>query len=1116
MKKRLLRIVIMTSYYSLLIIAIQALSLNLLIAHPNHGQSIERVSDVYLSLDIENVKLKEVFKVLEERTNFRFSYDKNHFDNDLRISISGEAKSLEEVLLQISKEATLHFRQINNSIEVRRILTLSEQEEPVEIVIEQVNVQGRITDESGQPLPGASIIVKGTTDGTTTDVEGNYRINCSDNAVLSISFVGYETQDISVNGRSVINFQMSLDDSQLDEVVVIGYGTSKMSDLTGSVSKLNHDDIEVGSQTNVEQQLNGRFSGVNVVSSGGQPGAGTSIRIRGTSSILGNTQPLFVIDGIPQGSNISANINPNDIESIQVLKDASATAIYGSRGANGVIIITTKGSKRGKPVISVNSYVGQNSISKKVDLLDAVGLAQVHQMAIDQGYGQLYDPSTITEPGTDWQDEMFRKAFVQNYQVSVAGSNDNVQYRFSGNYSNQEGIVIGSDFERYSFRANIVSNITDKLEIGGNIYSAKTKSNNSGGARSAIMRANPIYPVKDDQGEYTLYVDPTNRIGNPVATALLETHENNEYSTQINLFAGYDILNDLRFETRLGTIATQDKTNNFAPLQTAGGFNSNISSGVNTSSYYYWVSNNTLTYDKSLANNSNLNIMAGFIAESNRTESVNASSSDYITGKQEYHSLESGLVQSASSQLTESQLASFIGRINYIHNDKYLVTVNARYDGSSKFGSKNKWAFFPSGALAWRISNEDFMKEINFISNLKLRTSYGVTGEQGIAPYQTLPGMNNVGALFAGSTLVMGFYPSSLGNANLKWESTAQANIGIDAGFLNDRISFTFDAYKKTTTDLLYRVALPSTTGYTNYFANVGSIENKGIEFSLNTVNTRGPVQWNTNFNISANRNKVLDLGNRADGSNIDRIEAPSGGVGAPEGGSTPNPSGLIEGEAIGGIYGWVYEGTYKTATEISNGPEPNKVPGDARYKDLNEDGMIDANDRQVISKAYPDFYGGLTNTFSFKGFDLSVFLQFKVGHELFSSNHFRWSEFTGVYNNQPWALDAWSESNTESDIPRATWNYRANGISTFHVFDASFLRAKNITLGYQLPLRKIAPNIQSFRLYVSVDNAFTITDYLGFDPDASSTGGNAIASSIDDTIYPLPKSYILGLNIKF
>lgn len=1117
MKNQLLKLIKMASKGLFYGVMLQCFLFSFLKAEEGNAQGAN-LDDSYIQVERSQFTVQELLEEVENSTDFHFVYTRDLVDNEnFTLDKSGKL-SVYDVLIEISKKKSLKFKQVNNTIYLG--LKNNQIEKAIKnsnLKIQTRNITGKVTSiEETEGLPGVNVVEKGTNNGTVTNINGEYSLEVSAGATLVFSSVGYVSQEVSIGNRSVIDISLTEDVQQLEELVVVGYGTSKIGDITGSISTLKKEDIETGNVNNVEQQMNGRFAGVNVVASSGEPGSGAAIRIRGTNSILGNTQPLFVIDGIPQGTSISNNINPNDIESIQVLKDASATAIYGSRGANGVILITTKEGRGAKPTVRFNSYVGMNQLDKKIDLLNAEELAQLHQMAIDQGYLQQYDPNSVNGPGTDWQDEVFRDAATHNHQLSVSGSSDNIQYRFSGNYLSEDGIILNTDFERYSFRSFIESEITDKFTLGGNIYFAKTQRNRDGGAMNQVLTATPLYDIKDENGEYNIYVDPTNRLANPVASAKLKIRENNDYSTQLNIFGSYDITESLRADLRFGTVSTQSKNNSFAPINTAEGFNNDIASGVTTISRFNWISNNTLTYSKSFNQDHILSAMVGFIAESYSTENAGANANGYITDNQEYHSLQSATVQSTNSSLFENQLASFISRVNYNFKDKYLFTFNARYDGSSNFGKENKWAFFPSGALGWKLSNEPFMQNVDFINNLKLRASYGATGEQGIASYQTLPSLSSVGSLFADNTVVIGFYPSDLGNPNLRWEVTRQANLGIDAGLWGGKLNLNFDVYYKKTTDLLYRVALPTTTGFSSVFDNVGSMENKGIELSVNSQNTTGEFDWNTNFNFSLNRNKILDLGNRVDGSNIELIPSPAGGVGRPEGGSTVSPSGLIEGEPIGGVYGWVFDGTYKSVEEVSSGPEPDKVPGDAKYRDLNDDGMIDGDDRRIISNPIPDFIGGLTNNFSYKGFSLNVFLQFKVGHELFSNNHFSWSNFTGIRNTQSWALDAWSPSNPDSNIPRANFNYRDNGISSFHVFDASFLRAQNITLGYNLPVDRMAWNIQSFRVYFSVDNAFTLTSYPEYNPDVSATGNNAITRAIDDAIYPLSKSFILGVDVQF
>lgn len=983
-------------------------------------------------------------------------------------------------------------------------------------IVSQVNQQktvtGTVRDVNGQPVPGASIVVKGTTTGTITDMDGSFVLaGLSENTVLQFTFVGMETQEVIVGNNTIINITMQEATIGLDEVVAIGYGTVKKSDLTGSVVSVKAEDLQVGSTNTLDKQLSGRVAGVQVTQISGQPGASTTIRIRGTNSILGNNEPLYVIDGIPYGNSINADINPNDFESIEILKDASSTAIYGSRGANGVILITSKSGSKGEPKVDFESYYALSSITKKLDLLNAEEVAEVHRKAIANGVTQAYDPASIHGPGTDWQDEIYRTAASKNFKLSVSGGSKELSYRFSGNYLDEEGIVLNSGYQRYGFRTNIHSTINDKLKLGMNLYFSKSERNPASNFKD-IVASNPIYPVKDEFGNYTIYTNALGQYGNPVATNLESLRENNRNTMLSSIFGEYKIIKGLVARSNYGVNIFDDRNNSFAPRTIITGVANNSVANINNQNRYYWVTSNTLTYDKTINENNNLQGMVGFTAEKTRIESAGISANDFVTDYQLYHSVQSGENQSATSSLSESQLSSFLGRLNYNLKDKYLLTFSGRYDGSSKFGSENRWAFFPSGALAWKISNEEFMSGVtSAISDLKLRISAGTSGEQAIGSYQTLSSLTASGAVVGGDEYRIGFIPNRLPNQSLKWEKTTQYDVGIDARLFNSRAIFTADLYYKKTTDLLYHKAIPASTGYNGILSNIGAIENKGMDFSITTYNATGKFKWTSDFNISFNRNKILDLGEHPDGTKIERILSPAG---SRDIGYLPDINALIVGQPIGGAYGYVYDGTYKSVDEINNSFEPGKLPGDVRLKDLNGDEIINAEDRKVISNPNPKFMGGFNNSFEHANFDLNIFLQFVVGNELYNMDKFEGSYLEGIRNNFGWARDAWTPENSNSNIPRAGWDNRVNGVNTFFVEDASYLRVKNITLGYRVPLK--AGKVQSLRFYCSADNLWTVTNYSGYNPDVSSGGTSAIISGFDEAQYPLARTILFGLKINF
>ncbi len=974
-------------------------------------------------------------------------------------------------------------------------------------------VSGIVTDNNGNILPGVSVVVKGTTQGTVTDIDGTYTMkDLSANTVLVFSFIGMQSKEIQVIDQSTINIALTTADIDLDEVVVIGYGTIKKSDLTGAVSSIKSEDLEYGASNSLSNKIGGKIPGLYSVQTNGKPGSASTIRIRGTNSIIGNNEPLFVIDGIPFATSMGNDINPDDIASVEVLKDASSTAIYGTRGANGVILITTKQGKKGEATVKFNSYYGFADLSKKIDVLNAEEIAEVHRRATENGYTRLFDPDTISGAGTDWQDELYRRATLQNYQLSVSGGSDNTNYYISANYMDEEGIALNSGSQRYSLRTNVDTKVSDRLNITTNIGVSRRAIYGDTHIRDALV-SNPIYPLIDNEsGTYTVYAHPRGLSGNAVGSALLNIRENNMDKIVSNITGAYEIFEGLTARVNFGAIITDIKSNVFSSAGTYQGIG-DINASINSINNVFWNNNNTLTYVKEFANQHSLNAMVGFTLEKSRHEMVNAGSSAFLTGFQEYHALQAGTYRNNSSALYENQLASFISRLNYNIQDKYLFTLSGRYDGSSRFNPENRWALFPSAAFAWRLSNEDFLKDNSTINNLKLRLSAGLSGEQGIGNYQTLSSLTTTSSLYAGDTYRIGYVTNRLGNNNLQWEKTQQYDFGIDLGLWNNRVSLIADVYYKKTTDLLYQKALPLTTGFSSVLSNIGSMENKGIELNLITNNLSGEFKWQTNFNIAANRNKILDLGVDADGSDITRIISPEGSVGKRV--YLSDLTALIEGEPIGGAFGYVYDGTYKTEEEIEAGLEPRKEPGDAKFLDLNGDGELDPEDRQMISNPNPDFMGGLINEFSYKGFDLRVFLQFVYGNEIFSYTKFDLAYIEGNYNSGQWAMDSWSPDNPDSDIPRAAWSVRDKGINTFFVEDGSYLRFKNITLGYNLPVQKW--NIRKMRLYVSMDNLLTFTKYSGYNPDVSAFGTNTISSGFDNpNVYPLAKTVLFGLDINF
>ena len=1005
-------------------------------------------------------------------------------------------------------------------------------------------ITGKITSEAGEALPGVSVVVKGTTTGTVSDVNGMYSITVPDVAeILVFSYVGYIPEEVEIGNKTTINIMLSEDIKSLGEVVVIGYGTQKKSDLTGSVSSVKSEELKAVPATSLDQALQGRAAGVQVTQLSGKPGAETSIRIRGTSSILAGNEPLYVIDGMlvsSDGGDMStgvnlgprigalASINPSDIESIEILKDASATAIYGSRGTNGVVLITTKRGRAGKANISFESYYGIQQISNKVEVLNAEQFGNlVNEANINANETPKYVNPKNLGAGTDWQEELFRTAPIANYQLSASGGDAKTRYAISGGYFTQEGIILSSDFKRYSFRANLDRDLSKRLTIGTSLSLAHISSTgiltNAGtivpGVVTSALLFYPTNKVYDPNGPggYTYENDEFGRaLGNPVA----EAKEFNSFGTTSrvlgNVYANYEIIEGLEFKTSLGVDGFASKERAFGPnfLRRTKASKGEVSIGAIQG--LTWLNENTLTFNKTINEKHNINAVVGYTLQEFKNESLLAYSFDFLDNRTGYHNIGAGVnPQKPANSESQWNMVSYLGRVNYGLNDKYLFTVTGRVDGSSKFAKGNKYGFFPSGAVAWKVSNEEFMKDINFFSDLKLRASYGVLGNQAIPPYSSLPAVGSIGeGVFNGSDVYTGKEPLLYANEDLKWESTRQLDLGLDASFFNHRISVTADYYHKKTYDLLLDTPIPNTSGFSSTVLNVGNVENKGFDLDIRTVNTKGKLQWNSSINFSINRNKITNLN-----SDEDIPVSMGGGI-------------LRVGQPIGTFYGYIFDGIFQTDEEASNSPvlkgqeatapyaPSHAKAGDRKYRDISGDGVIDEQDRTVIGSVQADFTWGFNNTLSYKGLELSFFIQGSQGNELANFNLFDLQNFNGQNNVMAEAaLNRWTPANPSNKYPRAlaSGNLDQGIFSSNIVEDASYVRLKNITLGYNLPssfLENI--KVSSLRIYVSGTNLVTLTKYSGYDPEANTYGQNSTLIGVDNGGYPMSKTYLVGLNIGF
>lgn len=969
-----------------------------------------------------------------------------------------------------------------------------------------------VATEDGTPIPGANIVVKGTSNGTSTDFDGNYSIDiASGNSVLVFSYLGFITQEIDAGDKAVIDVSLKQDVSALEEVVVIGYGTLKKSDITGSVSSVKSEELAAFPVLNAEQALQGRAAGVAVQSNnGGEPGAPIAVNIRGNTSIGASSAALVVVDGF-----VGASLpQPTDIESIEILKDASATAIYGSRGSNGVILVTTKKGREGKMVIELNSSYASQDVTQRIGLLSASQFAS-YRRNINPAYAQ--GPAN-----TDWQDLIYRTGNVSNHQLSFSGGSEKINYYVSGNYFDQKGVVINSGFERFSFLSNIDVQATDRLKLGFNTYanrgtkegvSTQANSGGSGGGDviSLAYRFAPDQPIQNPDGTNT-----QNPVGdafdNPFAVATESVDDTKTDDYRANFYADYEFIEGLSFKTTFGFDSRNRTRGRFQPstlIGTAGG-QGGIAS-LESLKETNILSENYLTYTKEIGK-SNITALLGFSYQKNRSERFRAESQNLVSNSLSYFNLGAGAnVQTPTSSLTEQVIISQYGRLNYEYDSRYLLTFTARRDGASNFAENNKYSFFPSGAIGWNISNEAFLKDNEVLSNLKLRASYGVTGNPSIIPYQSLASFESIYAA-VGTEQVGAIVPRQLANPDLKWESSYQTNFGIDLGFINNRVNLTLDYYNIDTKDLILGdSSAPEYFGLANLTAlrNVGEINNKGFEVTLNTKNViTDNFSWSTDLNWSQNRNEVITL---IEGQDIFLDSAPGSFL-------QDQTHVLREGEPVGVFYGYEYQGVNQGGDFPAGlGGYSGSEAGDELFTDVDGNGTITGDDRKIIGDPNPDWTAGMNNNFRYKGFDLNVFFQASVGGDIFSYTFLELA--SGESNATKEVLNAWTPSNSGSNVPSA--KVREKRINSRFVYDGSYVRLKNLALGYNLPDDTVQRfGMQGIRLGLSAQNLLTFTDFPGTDPEASyQSSGNQesnVNKGFDYGSYPNIRSLTLSVNLKF
>lgn len=1023
-----------------------------------------------------------------------------------------------------------------------------------------ITVSGTVVDELGEPLIGATVQQKGTSHGTSTDVDGNYSLSISPKGTITVSYVGYNTQTIDVNGRSVINVTMQENSAVLDEVVVVGYGQMKRSDLTGSVVSVGEDAVKKSISTSIDQVLQGRAAGVQIQANSGTPGASTSIRIRGINSLNATNQPIFVIDGVvidsatdDESSNPLASINPSDIVSMDVLKDASATAIYGSRASNGVIMITTKRGKAGEATVTYDVYLGWQEMPKKYDMLNLREYAEHHNFRADylssvDKNNAFVRPELLGE-GTDWQDELFRRAFMMNHNISITGGNERTTWAFSGGYLDQDGIALGSGFKRYTLRSNLETQIKSWLR-GGINFSFTDSKQQVGTDNNTIISAliqQPTVAVTAPDGSFD-GPDDVWMPDNPVGLASIITNKNKKMNFRFNAFLEATLYKGLTLRTELSGDYNLNKYYFYEPDYQFGiKTQDQRTSRWTKTDTKYWSWRNILTYNNTFARKHNVNVMLGQEMSKSYWENQVGATTGFLSNSTP--DLSAGDISKSTStgSRNNNSIASFFGRAFYSFDERYLLTATIRRDGSSKFAKGHKWGWFPAVALAWRVSQENFLRDVDVINSLKLRAGWGKTGNQNVTDYAYM-------ALLANKTTPwgVGVLTGNTANPDLTWETTSSYNIGLDLGVLQNRIEFVADVYYKKTDNLLLQLPLPSFLGSggqgaaNNPWGNVGSIENKGIELTLNTTNivTRD-FQWTSNLVFSLNRNKVksLDTAN----SSIEKSYQPSS--------TNYIVTKTVVGEPIGQFWGYKVIGRFDKPEDFyyhdAAGnlqqvaiPSGNTISqsstwiGDYIYEDVNGDGVIDSSDCTFIGNPEPKFTWGFGNTFTWKGIDINIFFSGSYGNDALNltrmriedprqnSNILRSSlnyakvdlidpnlpadDFRNLYVTNPGAT-------TMPALQRTDANANYTRVSDLLVEDASYIRLQNISIGYTFPrnwMRKIY--LQNLRVYFSAQNVHTWTKYKGLDPEVGAMYGDALMTGVDYGRYPSPRIYTFGLNVSF
>lgn len=1049
-----------------------------------------------LSFESKNVTIESVFKKIESLSEFKFAYNSTKLDVEKIISLKVENQTINAILDKILGAADLQYKIVDRYI----IITDENGNNPNSFANQQSlkRISGKVTDTNGNFLPGVSVVVKGTTNGTITDANGNYFLsNVPENATLLFSFVGMKGQEVSAGNKTSINVVLEEETFGIEEVVAVGYGTMKKSDVTGSLSVVTSKEFESRSNSHLGDALEGKIAGVQISKPSGQPQSGYNIRIRGISTITAGSEPLYIVDGVPTSS--INEIEPTDIESISILKDASSAAIYGASGSNGVVLITTKRGSNQVTKVNVNAYYGVANVWQKQDVLNA---AQYKDLMTEMGKTTDW---SLYKYDNNWQDQVFRSAKTTNAQLGITGGNEKTSFYLSGSYLNQEGVVITNSLEKMNFRVNLDHKISEVLKVGTSISYNKWNdiSVSEGGKWStanAILTGSPVTDVYNEDGTFT--INPfISDLENPVALLLQDEHIYKKSRFNGNVYAEVSIIKDLKFRSMFGLEEQNGVYNSWTdPIRSRWGRTNQGLASYSNSKNSYWISENILNFNKVVGDH-NIGAMTGFITSERKSEGASIDAKGF--GSPSVHTVNAGSTRNAGYWESAKANVAFLGRINYSYADKYLLTANFRADASSVFGANNKWGYFPSFSAGWKISNEDFFKNIEAVSSLKIRAGWGVVGNDQVGDYSSF-GLVSPGSFYViGGKKVPGTSISSMENSDLKWETTAQTNIGVDASFINNRINVTADYYKKNTTDMLLNSPIPGSVGmgFSRSFAtkNIGSMTNKGFEFQVNSKNLVGELKWTTDFNISTNSSEITKL---------DRGVPVKTGYISFRG----NVAIAQEGEPLGMFFGYVADGV-------------DPQTGMMKYKDLDNNGKLSDGDQTIIGNANPNFTYGLTNNFNYKNFTFSFFFQGVQGNQIFNASRI---ETEGMYlhiNQLATVLDRWKKPGDLTSTPKSSGDGKDYNslLSSRFVEDGSYLRLKSATLGYDLP-KSICNKLKAKRLYLYLtgENLLTFTSYSGFDPEVSIYGrgtDNAlknIAPGVDYGVYPQSRTFLLGINLTF